>query len=57
MMVPEPESATLFGSREKMVVGYVDESKGLTLAYCEDGASVKLVGKVALGKGVSWRGL
>ena len=45
MMVPkEPESA-LFGSREKMVVGYVDESKGLTLAYCEDGASVKLVGE------------
>ena len=45
MMVPqEPESA-LFGSRERMVVGYVDESKGLTLAYCEDGASVKLVGE------------
>lgn len=45
MMVPkEPESA-LFGSREKMVVGYVDQSKGLSLAYCEDGASVKLVGE------------
>lgn len=45
MMVPKEPESVLFGSREKMVVGYVDESKGLTLAYCEDGASVKLVGE------------
>ena len=43
MVSKEPESA-LFGSREKMVVGYVDQSKDLALAYCADGASVKLSG-------------
>lgn len=44
ILVPKAPESDSFGSREQMVVGYVDRESGLTLAYCNDGVSVKLVG-------------